>query len=104
METKTGFTKWEAKRDENGNYGFQSFPDAPFRITSKAEAQLLVATINACQSVNPNNPQAVAESIKDMYCHLKAMCEAAEKMSCWDKMPNDVYYKANDFLKNLDSK
>ncbi len=30
-------------------------------------AMLIVAAVNACQSVNPENPLAVAESIKDMY-------------------------------------
>lgn len=37
----------------------------------KANANLIVSAVNACASVNSNNPQAVAESIKDMYEALK---------------------------------
>jgi len=32
-----------------------------------ANAHLIAAAVNACASVNPDNPLAVAESIKDMY-------------------------------------
>jgi len=39
-------------------------------------AQLIVAAVNACASVNPDNPLAVAESIKDMYAALKLAREA----------------------------
>ncbi len=38
---------------------------------NKANAHLIVAAVNACTSVNPDNPLAVAESIKDMYEALK---------------------------------
>ena len=38
---------------------------------NKADALLIAAAVNACASVNPNNPLAVAESIKDMYAALK---------------------------------
>ncbi len=38
---------------------------------AKANAHLIVAAINACISVNPDNPLAVAESIKPMYEALK---------------------------------
>ena len=33
----------------------------------EANADLIVSAVNACISINPDNPQAVAESIKDMY-------------------------------------
>ncbi len=37
----------------------------------KANAQLIVATVNACIKLNPDNPQAVADSISDLYEELK---------------------------------
>ena len=37
----------------------------------EANARLITAAVNACASVNPDNPMAVAESIKDMYEALK---------------------------------
>lgn len=41
-----------------------------------ANANLIVTAVNACQSVNPDNPLAAAESIKDMYEALKALWKA----------------------------
>ncbi len=38
-----------------------------------ANAHLIAAAVNACQEVNPDNPMAVAESIKDMYEALKEL-------------------------------
>ena len=37
----------------------------------EANAHLMVAAVNACKKLNPDNPQAVAESIGDMYEALK---------------------------------
>ena len=37
----------------------------------EANAHLIVAAVNACQSVNSDNPMAVAMSIKDMYEALR---------------------------------
>ena len=39
---------------------------------SEADANLMAVAVNACAKVNPDNPQAVAESIGDMYeaCQL----------------------------------
>jgi hypothetical protein len=39
----------------------------------EANANLIASAVNACVGVNPDNPQAVAESIKDMYEALKGM-------------------------------
>lgn len=36
-----------------------------------SNAQLIVSAVNACISVNPENPLAVAESVKDLYEALK---------------------------------
>lgn len=38
---------------------------------AEANAYLITAAVNACQSVNLDNPMAVAESVKDMYEALK---------------------------------
>jgi len=42
---------------------------------ARANADIIVAAVNACQEVNPDNPMAVAESIKDMYEALKVAFE-----------------------------
>jgi len=68
--------KWEATGTTimlNGDYRFPlahvTDPDKPMHTTPTAEANanIIVTAINACQEVNPDNPMAVAESIKDMY-------------------------------------
>ncbi len=38
---------------------------------ARDDAHLIAAVVNACTSVNPDNPMAVAESIKEMYEALK---------------------------------
>lgn len=38
---------------------------------AEANARLIVAAVNACQKVNPENPLAVAGSIQEMYEALK---------------------------------
>jgi len=38
---------------------------------AKVNAELIVAAVNACQKVNPDNPLAVAEALPDMYEALK---------------------------------
>ena len=42
---------------------------------AEANAHLIVNSVNACQEVSPDNPMAVAESIKDMYEALKTFIE-----------------------------
>jgi len=44
-------------------------------MSAEANAHLIVTAINACASVNPDNPQAVAEAIRSMYEALKAFDE-----------------------------
>ncbi len=43
----------------------------------KGDAQLTAMAVNACVSVNPNNPMTVAESTKDMYEALKIIMDSA---------------------------
>lgn len=40
---------------------------------SELNARLIVATVNACAEVNPDNPMTVAESVKDMYEALSSV-------------------------------
>ncbi len=49
-----------------------------------ANANLIVSCVNACKSVNQDSPQAVAESIKEMYEALKMAQEVMEisEVSC----------------------
>ena len=42
---------------------------------NSANAKLIVSAVNACIEINPNNPQAVAEAIKDMYEALKLLTD-----------------------------
>lgn len=75
--------EWKARHPVNnditiytGEYGqgiikiaqiCEGYPNA------EANAYLIVATVNGCASINPDNPMAVAESIKDMYEALKKL-------------------------------
>ncbi len=45
------------------------------RFRHKGDALLDAVAINACIELNPNNPMAVAQSIKDMYEALKELLE-----------------------------
>ncbi len=42
----------------------------------RANANLIVAAVNACIELNPSNPLAVAEAIKDMHEALKVILPA----------------------------
>ncbi len=44
----------------------------------QSNIELASSAVNSCASVNPNNPQAVAESIKDMYEALKWVRKTCE--------------------------
>jgi len=46
----------------------------------KGNANLIVAAVNSCASVNRDNPQAVAESIEDMYKTLEEIYENREHL------------------------
>ncbi len=53
-----------------------------------ANTKLIVSAVNACKSVNQDNPQAVAESIKEMYEALGTIKRTAESSG-------DLYYLQN---------
>lgn len=47
---------------------FKTGPTIPVaEICTADDANLIVAVVNACQKINPDNPQAAAEVIGDMY-------------------------------------
>ena len=71
---------WFIGQFPNGSWGFQQEGCKP-RFTSKHEAEI----------------------VKSLYESLKTMCDSAEFMSCWDKMPNDAYYKAKQLLKQIEA-
>jgi len=60
--------EWKVKQSTSGRYDIEM--DDNFLIAdvvNLANANLIVSAVNACIKINPDNPQAVAESIKDMY-------------------------------------
>ena len=79
-----------------------------FQSPQKQEehAERIVACVNLLKDLSLEELQALKpERVKasnELYDHLKTMCDAAEIMSCWDKMPNDAYYKAKRFLKEFE--
>lgn len=92
MQTNKGFSK--------GKWYFNSWADVPhtnIRVevdehadqhiafvnshNSKIDSQVIITAINALQTVNPENPQAVAESIKDMYEGLRYALKCFRKLS-----------------------
>ena len=65
-----------------------------FINSSEANANLATAAVNACASVNPDNPLAVAESIKDMYEALKALTWDLRQRAMPDKKTLDASLEA----------
>jgi len=59
---------------------------------AEANAHLIAAAVNACASVNPDNPQAVAESIEEMY-------EALKKLPSRKSLLEDAAYTGGDVPK-----
>jgi hypothetical protein len=78
--------KWEARGrvvyKQSSNYEILEVPILSWMQQGEAEAdtQLIVAAVNACISVNPDNPLAVAKSIQKMYDTLKLYQERFESI------------------------
>ena len=66
--------EWTICAGVNGEQGIAKtvVDDSISILSRKANANLIAAAVNACAEVNPENPQAVAESIGDMYEALKS--------------------------------
>jgi len=58
----------------------------PTNPNAEADANIIVTAVNACQSVNQDNPMAVAESIKDMYEALATIISGIDR-DCDDSNP-----------------
>ena len=52
---------------------------------SRANAKLIAAAVNGCIKTNPDNPIAVAESVKDMY---EACYTFGTALAIWQKDPS----------------
>ncbi len=48
-------------------------------LDSQEDTNLIVSAVNACIEINPDNPQVVAEAIKDMYWALKSTISELEE-------------------------
>lgn len=62
-----------------------------------ANAQLIAAAVNGCISVNPDNPQAVGEAIKDMYEALRRITGELE-MICDNNVDDYGWGKDNEYV------
>lgn len=78
------YTKWKAYKSRTHfviDAGLPIYRDKIATVYySQANANLIVSAINGCVSVNPENPQVVAESIKDMYEALKEIDALRERL------------------------
>jgi len=79
--------EWKVKEGADENNAFIVFDDPEPEIAvwtpndneALANARLIVAAVNGCISVNPDNPLAVAEDIKDMYETLRLTTKASDE-------------------------
>lgn len=58
---------------------------------AEANTHLIVTAVNACALVNPDNPMAVAESIKGMYETLKGILNLCNGYTELDKETCSLY-------------
>jgi len=65
---------------------------------AEANANLIVSAVRACKEINPDNPQAVAESIGDMCEALKAITAQFERLDNLYSKDLDVIEKAEQAL------
>jgi len=78
--------------------------------TLKANANLIVTAVNACKKINPDNPQAAAESIEDMYEALKTLLDLYVKLALsgdagfWNPETEDEVKQARQALAKADRK
>ena len=91
--------KWEAIRNAVGTHIIQTEYARIGEIDRHFNAKLVVTAVNACISVNPDNPVAVAESIKEMYEALKALkFHFAMAVECIYPTNREVYDRAGEAL------
>jgi hypothetical protein len=67
---------WTIQQGEDGRFIARTHDNTGEDLDN---ARIIVAAVNACTSVNPDGPMAVAESIKDMYEALKIVLPWAKE-------------------------
>mgnify|MGYP001600193123 CR=1 FL=1 len=94
------FTKgeWTASKSGVGDWTIATKSILIAHVLQHFNAHLIVAAVNACQSVNPDNPRVVADSIKEVY-------EALEQIaSCKSNVPGDVIDIAQKALAKVEGR
>ena len=93
--------QWIAEAYPNGSIWVrltEAYAIADVCTAKEDDAHLIATAVNGCQAVNPDNPMAVAESIKEMY-------EALQAIRKWllndgeiadDGLTNIMFIKANN--------
>ena len=66
-------TKWEAHKSQLGDWVIIQDGDLICRELRHWHKDLILAAVNACKEINPENPQAVADNIVKMHKALKAI-------------------------------
>lgn len=85
---KLAISKQPAIRDKEDNF-------VAAGMTEYA-ACLIVTAVNACQHINPDNPQAVAESITKLY-------EALREAEAFTKQDDRVHFKVSQVLSEVNN-
>ncbi len=88
---------WTVTKNKFGDILITAYDETPLSLkhsaigdipknndNAEANANLIVTAVNSCTSVNSDNPQAVAESIKDMYEALKLALDETPHRSLGD--------------------
>ena len=70
---------------------------------AKVNAELIIAAVNACQKVNPDNPLAVAEALPDMYEALERLVDYLNYLGVPEDC-EDQYEEANKSLAKAEGK
>ena len=109
------YTKGTWEVGKYGNEDYYIFVDAGHNELARVfihngeqrdNAHLIAAAVNACASVNPDNPLAVADSIKPMYEAIKCFIDRAEKVKGikWSPSMYGAWIALNKALDKADGK
>jgi hypothetical protein len=89
--------RWEAFRfSQYHNWKIKTgedswFIDCGMAVNSEANAKLIIAAVNACISLNPSNPMAVAEGLPQVIKEIKGAKRALTLIKGW--IPNEVFIR-----------
>jgi len=89
------YTEWSAVyhgwTDDGGKpiWFVETIDDVICELNDKANADLIVAAVNACIKLNPDNPMAVAEALPELYEVLGTIKRTAESSG------DTIYYLQN---------